>query len=92
VVGALKIRFLKPLKPFQKFELKTRIIGWDSKWLYLEQWFEAGGELCAKAHLQGLFKGPERKVATKELLKATRIKGPSPKISAEVKKWMRAEG
>jgi len=89
VVGALKILFLRPLEPFQKFELKTRIIGWDSKWLYLEQWFEADGELCAKAHLQGLFKGPDGKVGTKELLAAAGLKRKSPQLPADVRKWLR---
>jgi acyl-CoA thioesterase FadM len=89
VVGALKIQFFRPLEPFQKFELKTRILGWDAKWLYLEQWFEVDGKCCAKAHLQGLFKGPDGKVATKELLQAAGIKKKSPKLPIEIRKWLR---
>ncbi len=90
VVGALKILYLRPLAPFQKFELKTRIIGWDAKWLYLEQWFEVDGKLCAKAHLQGLFKGPNGKVEMKELLEATGMKKRSPKLPADVRNWLRS--
>jgi len=92
VVGALKILFLRPLKPFQRFELKTRIIGWDTKWLYIEQSFEAEGQLCAKAHLQGLFKGPEGKIETRELLKAAGMKKKSPRLPADLKNWTRSAG
>jgi len=90
VVGALKIQYFRPLKPFQKFELKTRILGWDAKWLYLEQWFEADGKLCAKAHLQGLFKGPDGKIETKELLEAAGMKKKSPKLPADLREWVRS--
>lgn len=47
VAGAISIRFRRPLNPFVRFSLKTRILGWDEKWFYLEQVFaEPGGEVA----------------------------------------------
>jgi acyl-CoA thioesterase FadM len=90
IVGALKILYLKPLKPFQKFQLKTRILGWDAKWIYVEQIFEADGVLCAKSVLQGLFHGKQTKVTTSEWLRAARYTKKSPKLPKDVQSWLRS--
>jgi acyl-CoA thioesterase FadM len=90
IVGALKITYLKPLKPFQKFQLKTRVLGWDAKWIYVEQIFEADGVLCAKSVLQGLFHGKQTKVTTSEWLKAAGYAKKSPRLPQDVQSWLRS--
>jgi len=90
IVGALKILYLKPLKPFEKFQLKTRILGWDAKWIYVEQSFEVKGVLCSKSVLQGLFHGPQGKLSTSEWLKAAGYQKPSPKLPPDVRSWLRS--
>lgn len=39
VISAATIRFRRPLGPFERFTLDTRVIGWDEKWIYIEQRF-----------------------------------------------------
>ncbi|HTA76362.1 MAG TPA: thioesterase family protein [bacterium] len=90
IVGALKIIYIKPLNPFQKFELKTRILGWDAKWIYVEQIFEVNGAVCSKSVLQGLFHGPQGKVSTQEWLKTIGFTQKSPKLPADVRAWLRS--
>ncbi len=90
IVGSLKILYIRPLRPFQKFELKTRILGWDKKWIYVEQTFEVNGALCAKSILQGLFHGPQGKVPTAELLRVLGQKGRSPRLPKDVHIWLRS--
>jgi acyl-CoA thioesterase FadM len=90
IVGALKIIYLKPLKPFQKFQLKTRVLGWDAKWIYVEQLFESDGVLCAKSVLQGLILGKQSKVTTREWLKAVRHSPKSPPLPKDVRIWLRS--
>jgi acyl-CoA thioesterase FadM len=90
IVGALKILYVRPLKMFQSFELKTRILGWDEKWLYVEQIYEVKGVLHAKSVLQGLFHGPQGKVPTRQLLKILGHKGSPPKLPKDVRVWMRS--
>jgi acyl-CoA thioesterase FadM len=89
IVGALKILYLKPLRPFEKFQLKTRVLGWDAKWIYVEQTFEVNGVLCSKSVLQGLFHGPQGKVSTDEWMKAAGYQKSSPKLPANVRSWLR---
>ena len=43
VVGAQIISFYRPLNAFQKFDLKTKIVGWDDDWIFLEQEFWRNG-------------------------------------------------
>ena len=90
IVGALKILYLKPLKPFQRFQLKTRILGWDAKWIYVEQTFEVNGVLCAKSVLQGLFHGPQGKISTSEWMNAVGYQKISPELPTEVRSWIRS--
>ncbi len=63
VLGAAEISFIRPLNPFQRFDLVTRIIGWDEKYFYIEQRFESGSHLYAVAHVRGLFVSERRPVS-----------------------------
>jgi acyl-CoA thioesterase FadM len=68
VIGGAEIRFRRSLAPFQSFELKTRLISWDEKWVYIEQKFVSRGEIVAIAHIKGLIKGKKGPVPTHILL------------------------
>ncbi|MFQ6024558.1 MAG: thioesterase family protein, partial [Acidiferrobacterales bacterium] len=68
VVGSATIRYRRSLSPFQKYRLRSRIVGWDHKWFYVEQLFEVGEVLAASAVVKGLFRGPEGNVRTTEVL------------------------
>lgn len=70
LVRGIEIEYLKPLLPWRRFTLHTRLISWDRKWLYLEQRFTAGDTLHARAHIRGLLRGRDGNVPTAELLKA----------------------
>lgn len=70
ILLAAEISFIKALKPFESFELVTRVITWDKTYLYLEQRFEKGGKLLALAYVKGLFISKTGKVPTTELLAA----------------------
>lgn len=48
ILGSAKIRYRIPLKPFQAFDLETRTLCWDEKWVYMEQRF-----IIPKGPLQG---------------------------------------
>jgi len=48
VVGGAMVRYRRSLKLFQRYELRTRLLGWDERWLYIEQIMECknGGIAC----------------------------------------------
>jgi acyl-CoA thioesterase FadM len=39
VIAAATVRFRRALSPFERFTLDTRVIGWDDRWIYIEQRF-----------------------------------------------------
>ncbi len=54
---AIEIRFRRPLKLWQRYELVTEIVDWDEHWLLFEQRFESAG----KVHARGLVKAQLRR-------------------------------
>jgi len=47
VAAAINIIYLRSLNPFKKFELHTKILAWDDRWLYIQQEFFDGKLLAA---------------------------------------------
>ncbi len=89
VLGAARIDYFHPLKPFRSYVLKTRFVAWDEKWLYLRQEFFSGGKTCAVAYVQGLFLGPQGKVSTEEFFSVLNFHEPSPPFPADLAEWRR---
>ena len=55
VVAGQTITYRKSLQPGRRFELHTRIIGFDDRWGYLEQTFRAGTTVYAQAYVRTRF-------------------------------------
>jgi acyl-CoA thioesterase FadM len=61
ILGAQMIRYHRPLKRFQAFELRTRVLGWDKKWFYIEHHLESHGRTMAIGCIQIMFLNPQGK-------------------------------
>jgi acyl-CoA thioesterase FadM len=55
VLGGVHVQWRKGLSPFQKFTLETSVIGWDGKWIYMEQKFLSQGSIYCLALVRGAF-------------------------------------
>ena len=84
VVGSAKMTFRRPLDPFQAYELTTRVIGWDDKWVYMEHRFMVGETMHARGVLKALFLKGRQKVSSSDLAGALGHEGPSPEVDAEI--------
>lgn len=91
VVGGTSIRYCKSLKPFQFYKLRTRVIGWDDKWLYMEHRFESKGTVYAVGLVRGLFRGPNGNIPSSDVIKTLNHTGPSPVLPPWVAQWVEAE-
>ena len=49
------ISYRKSLEPWQKFDLETKVLGWDDIAYYIEQRFVRDGEIYARAIMRGRF-------------------------------------
>lgn len=84
LVGSVKIQFRRSIGPFKRFELKTRILSWDDKWIHMEQCFITHPREAARARLRFLFSGPNGKVPTSAILKELNFEGDPPPIPDEM--------
>ena len=87
VLAAAEITFIRSLHPFDRFELVTRLITWDGKYVYLEQIFERDGERCAHAFVKALFLGRGGRVPNAEIVKAIGYDGAPPPMTEALKRW-----
>lgn len=86
-LGAAEINFIRPLAPFQKFELVTRLVTWDEKYAYMEQRFESRGALCAHAFVKGLFLDRNGRVSPPEVAAALGATDAPPPMPEELRIW-----
>jgi acyl-CoA thioesterase FadM len=78
VVAALRIDYRRSLMMFERYDLKSRVIGWDERWFYIEQEFVRGDKLIATATLKTMLRSKDGAVSTHDVLKALGIATPSP--------------
>ncbi|WP_293389694.1 thioesterase family protein [Nevskia sp.] len=56
VIGDISVRYLKPLRVFERFTIESRVLGWDAKWGYFEhRLVKANGEIVLLLVNRGLF-------------------------------------
>lgn len=91
LVGAVNIRYKVSLLPFQRYRLRTKVIGWDEKWFYIEQRFERGNRTVAVALVKALFRGDHRNIPPEETLRLIRVNIDPPVMPDKIKKWLSME-
>ena len=91
LVGAVNVRYKVSLLPFQRYKLRTKVIGWDEKWFYIEQRFERGNRTVAVALVKALFRGDHRNIPPEETLRLIQVNIDPPVIPDKIKKWLSME-
>jgi len=91
VLAAETIRFKRSLKLWQRFIIRTRVVGWDERSVYLEQHFLSKGKLVAKAVVDARFLRKKGGVVTPdELLKFLELDTQSPPLEQWIETWIRS--
>lgn len=92
VLAGATIRFRRSLDPFQRFRLRTHVLGWDSKSVIMEQTFETlDGQVAARALVRAVFRRKGGTVPTDELVDAAGWSGNSPPLPEYAAAWLAAE-
>lgn len=92
VVAAINARFRRALNPFQRFSMTTRTLGWDEKFIYLEQKiFDTQDRLAFHAIVKAAFVGPGGTVPTDEIMAAMDEEILSPVLPDAVQQWAAAD-
>lgn len=92
VVAAQTVKYRRSLTLGQRFEIITRVVGWDERVVYLEQVFSRGGELCARGLVAGRFlvRGSAERIAAPRVVALLGDVVPSPPLPDDVAGWARA--
>jgi acyl-CoA thioesterase FadM len=91
------LRFRHPLKLFQRYRLRTRIVYWDEHTFYLQQVFERGGRTLATAYVCATFlgrKGPVRPADVLAQVGQVATRPPRPEVATRLQalaEWIHLE-
>lgn len=98
VASAVKIRYRRELRLFERFHIDTRILAWDAMTVVMEQQFifatgPKSGQIAAHALFKGgLYDRSQRKfVAVEQLMQETGVAAQSPPLTPEVEAFLRAD-
>jgi acyl-CoA thioesterase FadM len=92
MVAASFCRHFRPLNLLQRFEIRSRVLGWDEKWLYVEHRILRRGTLHALAVVKALVAERGRLLSSAELLAcAAAVPAQSPPLPPWVRAWLRSE-
>lgn len=93
VLGGATVRYRRSLSPFERFVLRTRLLCWDDKWLFIEHRVETtDGSLACHAVVKGLFLAPGgASVPPSEILAVLGRDAASPPMPAGVAAWLESE-
>ena len=84
VVASVIVRYRREIKWMEKFTLRSRIIGWDEKWVFFEHRFEKEGDLAAIAYARGVMRNREGAVPTSEVVALVGHTAPSPPLPDDI--------
>ena len=94
VVAAQTVTYRRSLTLGQRFEITTRVVGWDERVVYLEQVFSRGEDLCARGLVAGRFltRGSGERVPAPEVIALLDQAAVSPGLPDDVAGWARSLG
>lgn len=87
IVGDAMAKFRKGLDPFQRFELQTRLLGWNDKWFFIEHRFIRKERAVGMVVMRGLFLAPAGAMKPAELLAPLGLPASSPELPDWVARW-----
>ncbi len=91
VIAGSLIRYRRPLRPFQRMELVSRLIGWDERWFYIEHRIAAGTVLACQSMVRGAFIGSEGMVAPAQMAGALGDLSVAPELPGWIAAWREAD-
>lgn len=87
VVGDVCGKFRRELKLFDRFEIHTRMLGWDEKWSFVEHRFVKDERVVAKVVMRGAFRSRNGTVPPAELASELGMDELSPPLPQWLIEW-----
>ncbi|WP_116132786.1 acyl-CoA thioesterase [Tropicimonas sp. IMCC34043] len=90
-VAGLSVRFRRRVKVFARFEMRSRIVGWDDRFFYSEQGMVRGGEFSSHALVRLAITDGNGAVPTARVLAELGADPESPPLPEWIAAWIAAE-
>jgi acyl-CoA thioesterase FadM len=68
LIGDAVAEFRKDLKPFQRYDLQSRLLGWDDKWAFMEHRFVRAGRVAGIVIIRGQFRSAGSPLPSRAIL------------------------
>lgn len=92
VVAGETIRFKRPLKLFQQYEIESEVVCWDHRAFYIVQTFTRNEAFVAKAVVEARFLSTDgKKISAGDLIKMIEHTEPSPPMPEWISNWQLAQ-
>jgi acyl-CoA thioesterase FadM len=92
VMGGCVVRYRRSILPFERFDVRSRVIGWDEKWFYVEHIVEKAGEFCAIGHMRTVIRGPKGTIPPRDVMALLKLEEmQSPALPQFVAEWRDSE-
>lgn len=89
VVANTEIAYIRELRPYQQFQVHTRILGWDDKYVYYDQRFESQRKLHTHALLRVVNVYGGKSISPQTAQDITGMHMESPPLPEYVEQWKR---
>ncbi|MBE2277037.1 MAG: thioesterase family protein [Rhodobacteraceae bacterium] len=91
-VAGSSVRYRKRVKTFERFEMRSRLVGWDDRFVYMDQTMWRGGDCTSQALIRSaITQGARGIVDPAELALALGLPAESPPLPAWVQAWIDAD-
>jgi acyl-CoA thioesterase FadM len=92
VVRVATVRYRYPLKLFQKYQLRTRVVYWDQEWAWTEHVFERNGRVTAVGLTKTMFKSRDGLVPLAKFIAASGQSPVPPALPEVIARLQTVEG
>jgi acyl-CoA thioesterase FadM len=90
-VAGNSVRYRRRIRGFQRFTMVSRTLGWDARFLYMEQSMWREGECCNHMLLRGAITSAQGMVPPARLIQAAGRAAESPALPDWVTAWIAAD-
>jgi acyl-CoA thioesterase FadM len=90
-MGAAALQFRRPLRLFHTCDLRTRVVGWDEKWVYMETLFVRNDRIIATVTAKATVRDSDGTVPTTRLLELLGVDHEPLPVPEHIRRWVEAE-
>lgn len=87
IVGDVWGKFRRELRLFEAFEIHSRMLGWDDKWVFMEHSFVRNGRVLGVVIMRGVFRSAKGLVHPQEFVREMNLNPQSPELPQWLKDW-----